>query len=144
MAKPKPKSVLSLDIGKKRIGIAACDPLGITVSRLPALFRKAFEQDIGEFKSLCKRRNVKGLVIGLPLDEKGKSTNQSEFCKEYGTRLALSLKLPIAWVNEHSSTWEAKQKLGLKNDRSGKLDSEAAALLLEQWLLEGPEFRIDS
>ena len=139
MKKPQPKSLLSLDIGRKRIGIAGCDPLGITVTRLPALNRKTFTDDLKKIKSYCSTRNVKGLVIGIPLDSSGKQTEQSRFCKTYGYRLAQALRLPLAWVNEHLSTWEAKIKLNLFNDRSGKIDSEVAGLLLEQWLIEGPE-----
>jgi putative Holliday junction resolvase len=44
----------------------------------------------------------------------------------------------VAWVNEHSSSWAAGERFGLHGDRSGRLDSAAAMLLLEQWLLEGP------
>ena len=32
MIQPKPCSVLSLDVGDKRIGIAGCDPLGISIN----------------------------------------------------------------------------------------------------------------
>jgi putative Holliday junction resolvase len=42
-------------------------------------------------------------------------------------------------VNEHSSSWAAAETHGLHGDRSGALDSAAAALLLEQWLQEGPD-----
>ena len=139
MPKPSPKSVLSLDVGQKRIGLAGCDPLGITVSRLPALIRKNFKTDVIEIIARCKERKVIGLIIGIPLDEKGNETNQSKFSKHYGKRLAKELDLPIAWVNEHSSTWQAKQNLKLNQDRTGIIDSEAAALLLEQWLREGPD-----
>ena len=139
MQKPIPKSVLSLDLGNKRIGIAGCDPLGITVTRLPALFRQDFNTDLKELIARCKERNVQGLIIGLPLNQKGEETYQSKLCRKYGKRLAKSLDLPVAWVNEHSSSLEAIDKLNLKNDRSGKIDSEAAAILLEQWLNEGPD-----
>ena len=47
--------------------------------------------------------------------------------------------LPLAWVDEHASSWEAGERHGLHGDRSGRLDSLAAALLLEQWLQDGPE-----
>ena len=57
----------------------------------------------------------------------------------YGIKMAKQLHLPLAWVNEHSSTWEASKKYNLHNDRTGKLDSAAAGLLLDQWLKEGPE-----
>tara|TARA_Y100001968_G_scaffold313156_1_gene337057 strand:- start:22437 stop:22895 length:459 start_codon:yes stop_codon:yes gene_type:complete len=139
MVKPNPKSLLSFDIGRKRIGLAGCDPLGITVTRLPAIHRKDFELDLKEIKLICNERAVKGLIIGLPLDVNGQETNQSKFSKRYGSRVSEALALPIGWINEHLSTWEAKQRLGLYNDRSGKIDSEVAGLLLEQWLREGPE-----
>ena len=138
MIQPKPCSVLSLDIGNKRIGIAGCEPLGISITRLPAIFRKSFEEDLQEFRSICSNRKVEGLVIGNPLDKHGKETKQSIQCKKYGTKLSTCLKLPKVFINEHCSTLEAQEKLSLKNDRTGKLDSAAAAILLQQWLIEGP------
>ncbi len=138
---PKPKSVLGIDVGRKRIGLAGCDPLGITVSSLPPLQRKSLMEDLETIKIYCKERAVKGLVIGIPLDEKGLITKQASFCQKYGLKVAQALELPVAWVNEHSSSWEAKEKYNLHNDRTGKLDSASAALLLEQWLREGPELK---
>ena len=35
MAPPVPRSVLALDVGRRRIGLAGCDPLGLTVTPLP-------------------------------------------------------------------------------------------------------------
>ncbi len=139
--KPKPCSVLSIDIGRKRIGLAGCDQLGITIKRLPALNRGKFHQDIEILKNHCHIRQVQGLVFGLPLDREGLPTKQTLFCQKYGQRIARSLRLPVAWVNEHSSSWSAAVQFNLKGDRSGALDSAAAALLLEQWLREGPELK---
>ena len=138
MIKPKPCSVLSLDIGKKRIGIAGCDPLGISITHLPAIFRKSFEEDLIKFGQICSNRKVEGLVIGIPLDMHGKETNQSIRCKKYGVKLAKSLILPFVFINEHCSTIEAKERFSIKHDKTGRIDSAAAAILLQQWLIEGP------
>ncbi len=132
-------SVLSLDIGNKRIGIAGCDPLGISITHLPAIFRKSFDEDLKEFYKICSNREVRGLIVGNPLDMHGKETNQSLRCKRYGIKLAQSLKLPVVFINEHCSTIEAKEKFSLKSDRTGRIDSAAAAILLQQWLIEGPD-----
>ena len=139
MIKPKPCSVLSLDIGNKRIGIAGCDPLGISITHLPAIFRRTFDQDLKEFCKICNNRNVNGLVIGNPLDMYGNETNQSIRCKKYGIKLARCLNLPLVFINEHCSTIEAKEKFSLNNDKTGRIDSAAAAILLQQWLIEGPD-----
>jgi putative Holliday junction resolvase len=131
--------VLAIDVGHRRIGLAGCDPLGISVTPLPALARSRFETDLEWLRPLLRHRRVEALVVGLPLDRQGQPTAQAVHCRRYGERLARALDLPLAWVNEHASTWEAGERHGLHGDRSGAIDSAAAALLLEQWLAEGPE-----
>ena len=136
---PRPRSVLAVDVGRRRIGLAGCDALGISVTPLPPLGRGRFALDLEQLRPLVADRAVQALVVGLPLDQQGRPTEQSRHCRRYGERLALALQLPLAWVNEQASTWAAAERHGLHGDRSGALDSAAAALLLEQWLQEGPE-----
>ena len=138
MNQPIPRSVLCLDIGNKRIGIAGCDQLGISITHLPAIFRKGFKDDLKKFSNICSNRKVEGLIIGNPLDKNGKETSQSILCRKYGIKLALRLKLPLVFINEHCSTVEAEEKFSLKRDKTGRIDSAAAAILLQQWLIEGP------
>jgi putative Holliday junction resolvase len=137
-----PCSAIALDVGRKRIGLAGCDPLGITVTPLPALMRRGGEQDARAVATLASRRQAKVLVVGLPLDGAQQGTVQSHHCRRYGRHLsrllaAQGMPLPLVWVNEHASTWAAAERFGLQGDRTGRLDSAAAALLLEQWLREG-------
>ena len=136
---PQPCSALALDVGRRRIGLAGCDPLGLTVTPLRALARGSFASDLEHLNSLVQQRRVLALVVGLPLDAAGQPTAQALHCQRYGERLARRLQLPLAWVNEHASTWAAGERHGLHGDRSGALDSAAAALLLEQWLQDGPD-----
>jgi putative Holliday junction resolvase len=126
-------------VGRRRIGLAGCDPLGLTVSPLPALARASFAADLEQLTALIRRRRVEALVVGLPLDSQGQAGEQCRHCRRYGARLARATGLELAWVNEHTSSWAAGERHGLHGDRSGRLDSAAAALLLEQWLREGPE-----
>ena len=139
MVAPAPRSVLALDVGRRRIGLAGCDPLGLTVTPLPALRRGRFPADLAQLTPLVERRRITALVVGLPLDAAQQPTEQAEHCRRYGERLARQLQLPLAFVNEHTSSWAAAERHGLHGDRSGALDSAAAGLLLEQWLAEGPE-----
>jgi putative holliday junction resolvase len=136
---PRPRSALALDVGRRRIGLAGCDPLGLTVTPLPALARGPFQDDLALLQRLIERRRVELLVVGLPLDGGGNPTAQARHCRRYGLQLRAATGLALAWVNEHSSSWAAAERHGLRGDRSGALDSAAAALLLEQWLIDGPE-----
>jgi len=136
---PQARSVLAIDVGRRRIGLAGCDGLGICVSPLPALRRGRFPDDLAQLQRLVSQRRVRALVVGLPLDAQQQPTEQALHCRRYGERLARALELPLAWVNEYGSSWAAAELHGLQGDRSGALDSAAAALLLQQWLQEGPE-----
>ena len=57
--KPKPKSILSLDIGTKRIGLAYCDPLCITSNILPAVKRFENNQEIKIIKNHIRNTIIK-------------------------------------------------------------------------------------
>ena len=137
--KPKPKSILSLDIGTKRIGLAYCDLLCITSNILPAVKRFDNYQEIKIIRNHIDKLNLTGFIVGIPLDEEGQMTTQAIDCKKYGKLLSNKLKLPFSFVNEHSSTWESSNRFGIKKDKSGLIDSFSAKILLEQWIEEGPE-----
>jgi len=139
--KPLPKSVLSLDIGKKRIGLAYCDALFITVTLLPAVRRSNDLKEIETFKKHIVHLKITGIIIGLPLDENGNMTTQAEDCMRYGEMVNRILKLPFNYVNEHSSTWESINTYGIKKDKSGLIDSYSAKIILDQWIKEGPELK---
>ena len=139
--KPKSKSILSLDVGLKRIGLAYCDSLFITVNILPALKRERNYNEIIIIKEHIKKLNLTGFIVGLPLDESGGMTSQALDCKTYGEFLFNELKLPFSFVNEHSSTWESTNRFGVKKDKSGLIDSLSAKIILEQWIQEGPELK---
>ncbi len=139
--KPKSKSILSLDVGTKRIGLAYCDSLFITVNILPAVKREKNNIELKTIKYHIQRLNLTGFIVGLPLNDEGEMTSQAFDCEAYGEFLFNELKLPFSFVNEHSSTWESKNRFGIKKDKSGLIDSLSAKIILEQWIHEGPELK---
>ncbi len=139
--KPKSRSILSLDVGTKRIGLAYCDSLFITVNILPAVKREKNYSEINTIKQHIQKLNLTGFIVGLPLDEDGNMTTQAFDCETYGEFLFNELKLPFCFVNEHSSTWESSNRFGIKKDKSGLIDSLSARVILEQWIQEGPELK---
>jgi putative Holliday junction resolvase len=139
--KPKSKSILSLDVGTKRIGLAYCDSLFITVNILPAVKREKNNNELKTIKNHIKNYNLTGFIVGLPLDDRGVMTSQAFDCETYGKFLFNELKLPFSFVNEHSSTWESTNRFGIKKDKSGLIDSLSAKVILEQWIQEGPDLK---
>ena len=139
--KPKSKPILSLDVGTKRIGLAYCDSLFITVNILPAVKREKNNYELKTIKNYINKLNLTGFIVGLPLDDKGRMTSQAFDCKTYGEFLFNELKLPFSFVNEHSSSWESTNRFGIKKDKSGLIDSLSAKVILEQWIKEGPELK---
>ena len=95
-SKPKSKSVLSLDVGTKRIGLAYCDSLCITVNILPAVKRERNNKELSTIKKHIKKHNLTGFIVGLPLDDAGNMTSQAIDCKTYGEFLFNELKLPFS------------------------------------------------
>ena len=122
---PQARSVLALDVGRRRIGLAGCDPLGLSVTPLTALQRGRFHQDLEQLKPLVEQRRCVALVVGLPLDPDGAFTPQAEHCRRYGERLAQSLRLPVAWVNEHSSTCLLYTSPSPRDKRQSRMPSSA-------------------
>ena len=139
--KPKSKSILSLDVGTKRIGLAYCDSLFITVNILPAVKREKNNNELKTIKNHIKNYNLTGFIVGLPLDDIGEMTSQAFDCETYGKFLFNELKLPFSFVNEHSSTWESTNRFGIRKDKSGLIDSLSAKVILEQWIQEGPDLK---
>ena len=139
--KPKSKSILSLDVGTKRIGLAYCDSLFITVNILPAVKREKNNNELKTIKNHIKNYNLTGFIVGLPLDDRGEMTSQAFDCETYGKFLFNELKLPFSFVNEHSSTWESINRFGIRKDKSGLIDSLSAKVILEQWIQERPDLK---
>ncbi|HVV43789.1 MAG TPA: Holliday junction resolvase RuvX, partial [Bryobacteraceae bacterium] len=59
--------VLALDLGKKRIGLAISDPLGITAQGLETLERRGRRDDIEDLRRLAAERGVTKILLGDPL-----------------------------------------------------------------------------
>lgn len=132
-------SVLGLDIGKKRIGIAGCDGTGLIATPIMTLERTGFTDDVEQLSDLIGAREVTLLVIGLPYGMNGELGQQAQRIQKYAHRLQKVLKLPIEYVDERLSSIEAETRLKHKRGFSprrdkAQIDAHAAAIILQQWL----------
>jgi putative Holliday junction resolvase len=125
-------------VGKKRIGLAVSDALGITAQGLETFERTRIREDLEKLKQIAERLDVKSLLIGKPLHMSGDESRQSEYTREFADRLGQYTGLPIVFWDERMTSLEAERVLrsgGATIDRKkGSVDRLAAVLLLQSYL----------
>lgn len=130
--------VLALDLGKRRIGLALSDELGITAQGLQTLERTNIREDLARLTQLTIDKNVTLLLVGNPLHMSGDEGRQTGHAREFGERLHAATGLPVEYWDERLTTVEAQRVLrqsGISIEKRGKaVDRLAAVILLESFL----------
>jgi putative holliday junction resolvase len=133
-------SAIGLDVGKKRIGVAGCDRTGLIASGITTLERRSFTQVLEEIRQLVLERQVQTLVVGLPYSMDGSLGFQARHVQKFANALAKALQLPLEYVDERLTSFQAEQLLHAENISPSRnkalIDRKAAALILQQWLDE--------
>jgi putative Holliday junction resolvase len=130
--------VLALDVGKKRIGLAVSDELGVTAQGIETLERRRIREDLENLRRIAAEWHVGLLLIGKPLHMSGDESRQSEYTREFAERLGNYLKLPVVFWDERLTSAEAERLLrdggATLAQRKKAVDRMAAILLLESYL----------
>jgi putative Holliday junction resolvase len=131
-------AALGLDVGRKRIGVAGCDRLGISVHGITTIIRKTWQEDMAELRSLVIERNIETLVVGLPYNMDGSLGYQAKHVQKFAHGASKQLGLNVEFVDERLTSYEAKEMMrsqGISTrDNKAMIDRKAAALILQQWL----------
>ena len=131
-------SVLGLDFGERRIGVAASDALGITARPLSVIERESRREDIARIGELASRRKVKVIVVGLPLNMDGSAGPAARRARRFAAALRRELGLEVEEWDERLSTVEAERALVVSDERRARRrevrDGVAAALILQSYL----------
>jgi putative Holliday junction resolvase len=135
------KRILALDLGKKRIGLALSDELGITAQGLNTLERTGRRDDIEILRRLTVEKNIKLILIGDPLHMSGERSRQGDYTREFAKELEYKTGLPIRFWDERWSSREAERTLrgsGIAHDqRKPAIDKLSAIILLQSFLDSG-------
>jgi len=130
--------VLALDVGRKRIGLAISDELGITAQGLPTLERVRIREDLARLGELARERHVGLFLLGHPLHMSGRESRQAEYVKEFGDRLATATGIPVDYWDERLTSVEAGRVLrasGISIEKRARaVDRLSAVLILESYL----------
>ena len=113
--------VLALDYGRRRIGLAASDALGLTAQPLGTLERTNRRDDLRRLREIVRRHDVRRIVVGHPLRLDGTPGEMAAEAARFAARIEKQLGLPVELVDERLSSWEAEQIVGLSTAAAGKL-----------------------
>lgn len=131
--------VLAIDYGRRRIGIAVSDELGITAAPLAILERKNRRDDIRRLRDIARKHTIALIIVGSPVHLDGHTGEMAEEAARFAARLRKELGLPVKLRDERLTSWEAEQALKETTGRkraNPNVDSVAAAILLREYLEE--------
>ena len=133
-----PGRVLALDFGKRRIGLAISDELGITAQGLETLQRTNIREDLERLAQLIRERNVSLILMGNPLHMSGAESRQAEHVRDFASRLKSGTGIEVEFWDERITTVAAQRVLKESGNsiqkRAQAVDRLAAVILLESYL----------
>jgi len=141
-AKPSekgPRTILAVDYGRRKIGLALSDALGLTARPLAIVQRTNRSAAFRTLREISRQHRVGLIIVGCPVHLSGRASDLSNEATRFASRLRKELGLPVEMVDERLTTWQAKQILtsqGGSSAQNRSLDDLAAAVFLQEYLDE--------
>ena len=127
--------LIGLDLGSKRIGVSICDEKQLIATPFKTLNRTTAKELINELKIIIEENNIKGIIIGNPLNMDGSSGSSAQSVKDTSDNIEKSINLPICLWDERLSTvgaFNLSSQLDVNvSKREKKIDENAAAFILQ-------------
>ncbi len=127
------KTIISLDVGEKRIGVAVAD-LGVKIA-VPYDTILVNGREIEAIGELVMREGAHLIVIGYPRNQAGEATKQTEYVQEFAKKLN-DIPAQIEFQDESLTSVMAEERLaahGRPYHRSD-IDAQAAAIILQDYI----------
>ncbi len=130
--------ILALDLGKRRIGLAISDELGITAQGLDTLQRTNLREDLAHLGNLITEKNAGLILMGNPIHMSGREGRQAEYTRDFAERLKEKTGLPLVYWDERLTSVEAGRVLrdsGISIEKRARaVDRLSAVILLASYL----------
>ena len=127
--------LLGIDPGNKNIGFAICDENKKVATPLKILEKGKFRTLLKEIDQIIKDNDIKGIVVGNPLNMDGSLGKSSQSATDFARRLSTNITIPISMWDERLSSkgsFKITKELGTNvSNRIDKLDKNAAAFILQ-------------
>ena len=127
--------LIGLDLGSKRIGVSICDEKQLIATPFKTINRTSAKELINELKIITQENNIKGIIIGNPLNMDGSSGSSTQSVKDTSDNIEKSIDVPICLWDERLSTvgaFNLSSQLDVNvSKREKKIDENAAAFILQ-------------
>ena len=127
--------MIGLDLGSKRIGVSICDEKQLIATPLKTINRNTLNELISELKVIIDENNIKGIIIGNPLNMDGSSGRSAQSVKDTSQKIEEKINIPICLWDERLSTvgaFNLSSQLDINvSKREKKIDENAAAFILQ-------------
>ena len=124
-----------MDLGSKRIGVSICDDKQLIATPLKTINRNSLEDLVDELKLIINENNIKGIIVGNPLNMDGSSGRSAQSVKDTTENVEKNLDIPICLWDERLSTvgaFNLSSQLDINvSKREKKIDENAAAFILQ-------------
>lgn len=128
----------AVDLGKVRVGLAVADELGLMAHPRQYLDGRDQRRVVADLARLAEAEGITVFVIGLPRRLNGKEGLAAGRVRRFAEQLAKRTQAQVEFVDEWLSTVEAHARLREQGTNSReareRVDSAAAAVLLQSWL----------
>lgn len=146
MPEPAASNLLAIDYGERTIGVAVANSLIAAARPLAPLSNGSRAQLAAAISRLISDWRPATIVIGLPLDSHGEDTDMSRRIRRFAAWLAeLAPTASIRLHDERLSSEHAAREFASRRQSgrarrrdAARLDSVAAALILDSWMSEHP------
>ncbi len=135
-ALPRLGALVGLDLGTVTIGVAVSDRMRRVASPLETIKRTKFGIDAERLLAICTGRDIKGLILGLPLNMDGSEGPRCQSTRAFARNLERLTVLPIGFWDERLSTVAAERAL-LEADTSRKRRAEVIDQVAASYILQG-------
>ena len=158
-SKNQPATILALDYGRARIGLAIADAEARLAKPLATLERINRNEDMRRLRELAREQGVTQIIVGLPLRLDGSHGEMAEEASRFAERVRKQIGVPVEMVDERLTSWEAERlleeqggrpmnpparmtsdkdlhtlKRKPKTERKLSVDALAAAIMLKEYL----------
>jgi len=127
--------LLGLDLGSKRIGVAICDDGQSIATPFRTITKENSGKFIDELKLIVKENNIKGIIVGNPINMDGSLGPASQSINDICKNLLKYLNIPICLWDERLSTvgaFNLTSELDINVSKKVKnIDKNAAAFILQ-------------